>query len=90
MPQAPPSPAVDMMLMGAVKLQKGRNAIRLSNAQGWMPDIDYIELVPVVPTGVRATSQVEADDEPVFDLSGRPARPNTTLRIKHGRKILRR
>ena len=27
-----------------VKLKKGKNNIRLSNPNGWMPDIDYIEL----------------------------------------------
>ena len=27
-----------------VKLKKGKNSIRLSNPNGWMPDIDYIEL----------------------------------------------
>ena len=28
-----------------VTLKKGRNEIRLSNRTGWMPDIDFIELV---------------------------------------------
>ena len=27
-----------------IKLKKGRNVVRLSNAEGWMPDIDYIEV----------------------------------------------
>ena len=27
-----------------IKLKKGQNTIRLSNAEAWMPDIDYIEL----------------------------------------------
>ncbi len=27
-----------------IKLKKGNNVIRLSNAEGWMPDIDYIEV----------------------------------------------
>jgi len=30
-----------------VKLKKGKNVIRLSNAKEWMPDIDYIELLPI-------------------------------------------
>ena len=30
-----------------VKLKKGQNTIRLSNAEAWMPDIDYIELNPM-------------------------------------------
>ena len=28
-----------------IHLKKGYNEIRLSNAKGWMPDIDYIEVV---------------------------------------------
>ncbi len=27
-----------------IKLKKGNNTIRLSNAEGWMPDIDYIQI----------------------------------------------
>ena len=30
-----------------VHLKKGYNEIRLSNAKGWMPDIDYIEVAKV-------------------------------------------
>jgi len=45
-----------------VTLQKGRNSIRLSNTQGWMPDIEYIELAPVVPSAVRATPSIEANN----------------------------
>ena len=30
-----------------IKLKKGRNTIRLSNADGWMPDIDYINVEPL-------------------------------------------
>ena len=30
-----------------VKLRKGDNVIRMSNAENWMPDIDYIELKPI-------------------------------------------
>ena len=31
----------------SIQLKKGRNTIRLSNATGWMPDIDYIDVRPV-------------------------------------------
>lgn len=31
----------------SIQLRKGRNTIRLSNATGWMPDIDYIDVRPV-------------------------------------------
>ena len=58
-----------------VKLQAGRNTIRLSNSSSWMPDIDYIELLPV---GSGATDAEKAalsaaitsakDKTPGFDV----------------------
>ena len=72
-----------------VQLQKGRNTIRLSNPTGWMPDIDYIDLVRTKPTAIHATPAADVDGrEPAFDLSGRPAQPGTPLVIRHGKKIL--
>jgi hypothetical protein len=44
-----------------VKLNKGNNIIRLSNATGWMPDMDKIylplNLVKNTPTGIRQTTE---------------------------------
>ena len=56
----------------AVTLKKGRNTIRLSNATGWMPDIDYIDLVS--KASQSAVAPVKTQTAPVtrtYDLSGR-------------------
>ena len=72
-----------------VSLQKGRNTIRLSNASGWMPDIDYIDLVTTTPNAIRATSASGRQSaERSFDLSGRPANASTPIRIQNGKKIV--
>ena len=73
-----------------ITLQKGRNIIRLSNSAGWMPDIDYIDLKSTALSGIRAVKTVPAmRDSQDFDLSGRPARQGTRLRVQHGKKIVK-
>jgi hypothetical protein len=77
-----------------ITLQKGRNTIRLSNATGWMPDIDYIELSPKT---VSAVSVPEAGRKPVggtaYDLTGKAVRANakgTAVYVsKEGKRIKR-
>ena len=71
-----------------VTLQKGRNTIRLSNASDWMPDIDYIDLVPVNPTAISdAVSTVRQQAARSYDLSGRPYKSGP-IAIRQGRKVL--
>ena len=71
-----------------ITLQKGINTIRLSNATGWMPDIDYIDLLPVTPTEIQVVSEAyQYETEPAYDLAGRRAKPNTEIRIQRGKKF---
>ena len=74
-----------------IELQKGRNTVRLSNASGWMPDIDYIDLVSNIPSSI---GQVSTTASPIsaqaYDVSGRPATNRTQLRVQQRRKILAR
>ena len=74
----------------AVKLNQGNNTVRLSNATGWMPDIDYIDLVPTVPSSIGvAEQQPLAADEAVYDLQGRKIhKKKEKIYIKKGRKII--
>ena len=70
-----------------VSLQQGRNVIRLSNASNWMPDIDYIELTPIVANTIHETEKDKSAQSGSFDLQGRTA--TTTTRgfvIKNGEK----
>lgn len=72
-----------------VQLLPGHNTIRLYNAASWMPDIDYIDLVPTAPSGIPS-ARVDSDgNTPLFDVSGRPATSNSSLIVsKSGKRVL--
>ena len=81
-----------------IQLQKGRNTIRLSNASNWMPDIDYIDLVPVAPSAIRPTPDTHhptpnthhpTPDTHPYNMAGQPATSYDTMIIEQGKKILR-
>ena len=58
-----------------VRLQKGYNVIRLSNAASWMPDIDYIDLVCTSSDGIDSTpTHSSALQGRSYDLQGRPVK----------------
>ena len=72
-----------------IQLNKGVNTIRLSNSSNWMPDIDYIDLVPVAtPDDIGAVNADKHQDSYAFDTAGRPATQATRLRIMNGKKML--
>ncbi|MBR5060675.1 MAG: alpha-galactosidase [Prevotella sp.] len=74
-----------------IQLEKGQNTIRLSNPTNWMPDIDYMDLKCTTPNDIHAITIPTLDDStPAFDLAGRPAQPNSALRIQGGRKVIMR
>lgn len=74
-----------------IQLQKGRNTIRLSNATYWLPDIDYIDLKPVIPNDIQVGTFVNPSNSPhSYDLVGRPSQLNTLVRIQNGRKFIER
>ena len=71
-----------------IELQKGQNTIRLSNATNWMPDIDYINIVPVVPSDIEPVT-IQQGDAAIYDLSGRKiATPHKGIYINNGRKVV--
>ena len=74
-----------------IKLQKGQNTIRLSNPTAWMPNIDYIEVVPVIPAAIEATMLGTDSRQQAYDLQGRPARNVSShgILITNGKKVLR-
>ena len=74
-----------------IKLQQGQNTIRLSNPTAWMPNIDYIEVVPVVPAAIEATMQETDSRQQTYDLQGRPAKNASSrgILITNGKKVLR-
>ncbi len=73
-----------------INLEKGYNIIRLSNATGWMPDIDYMELKLTEPSAIGNITMTPDNDAPTYDLQGRRINPNQTrgIVITNGQKIL--
>ena len=73
-----------------VELQPGYNNVRLSNPSSDMPDLDYIDLEPVVPTAIKPLLKPNAP-ETVYDLQGRPVDASAArgVIISGGRKVLR-
>lgn len=73
-----------------INLEKGYNIIRLSNATGWMPDIDYMELKLTEPSAIENITMTPDNDAPSYDLQGRRINPNQTrgIVITNGQKIL--
>jgi len=76
-----------------IHLEPGNNVIRLSNASGWMPDMDYIDVVKKGTTAVTAplTPHVHPLTSHVYDLSGHKVGSDAHgLVISNGRKTIRR
>lgn len=73
-----------------IQLQKGQNAIRLSNASNWMPDIDYIDVQSKTPSGiVDVVSPSANDSNATFDLSGNQVdKPQRGIYIKNNKKMV--
>ena len=76
-----------------IHLEPGNNVIRLSNASGWMPDMDYIDVVKKGTTAVTAppTPHFQPLTSHVYDLSGHKVGSAAHgLVISNGRKTIRR
>ena len=73
-----------------VELQPGYNNVRLSNPSSDMPDIDYIDLEPVVPTAIEPLQSQPSASSAAYDLQGRPVNAATTrgVIVSGGRKVL--
>ncbi len=77
-----------------ITLEKGMNTIRLSNASGWMPDIDYIRVLSTGQgTGIQPTVTDTANEQPeVYTIDGRKmivdSRLPKGLRIVNRKKVV--
>jgi hypothetical protein len=74
-----------------IKLEKGCNEIRLSNATNWMPDIDYIELENKSPSGIAPAKAEAAKTGRTYNIKGQPADGvhGHGIMIENGRKVVR-
>ena len=76
-----------------IQLLKGWNTIRLSNATAWMPDIDYIDVIPVVPASIGQVNEDQPaaqTDGTSYNLQGMPVKTghSRTIIIKDKKKVL--
>ena len=75
-----------------ITLEQGENTIRLVNTSGWMPDIDYIDVTPVIPTGIDEVKAQPAKTQQTYDLQGRKAKAGKAHGImisNNGKKIMK-
>ena len=72
-----------------ITLQPGINTIRFSNPSGWMPDFDYIDVTPTVPTTVDNVKGTASNNQRTYDLQGRELKGKTRgLVVRDNRKII--
>jgi len=74
-----------------IKLEKGENTIRLVNTSGWLPDIDYID---VISKNIIAHVDGIDTDSPTrpattYDLAGQKANNRSGLVISNGKKYIK-
>ena len=81
-----------------IKLEPGVNVIRLTNTSGWMPDMDYIDVVKKGTTAVNAVrTEPNGKQSTVngkqstdsYDLSGRKTRDGRGVIISNGKKYFK-
>ena len=75
-----------------ITLEPGNNIIRLSNASGWAPDLDYIEVISKdVLNGITKHPSPIAKGT-AYTLSGQPAKAGRTsgIVIENGKKIIKK
>ena len=73
-----------------ITLEPGENVIRLSNTSGWMPDMDYIDVVKKVPTAISSPTLSHTTSADTYDLSGRKTLGGRGIVISNGRKYIKR
>ena len=75
-----------------ITLKQGANTIRLVNTSGWMPDLDYIDVVPTALTGVEAVRDGAGKPQRLYNLQGREVKGAQAhgLVVSNNRKMIRK
>ena len=75
-----------------ITLEKGENTIRLVNTSGWLPDMDYIDVTPAIPTSVGMIKDEANKPQRLFDLQGREVKGAQAhgIVVSNNRKIIRK
>lgn len=75
-----------------ITLEQGANTIRLVNTSGWMPDLDYIDVVPTALTGVEAVRDGAGKPQRLYNLQGREVKGAQAhgIVVSNNRKMIRK
>ena len=75
-----------------ITLEEGANTIRLVNTSGWMPDLDYIDVVPTALTGVEAVKNGTGKPQRLYNLQGREVKGAQAhgIVVSSNRKMIRK
>ncbi len=75
-----------------ITLEKGENTIRLVNTSGWLPDMDYIDVTPAIPTSVGMIKDEANKPQRLFDLQGREVKGAQAhgIVVSNNRKIIKK
>lgn len=75
-----------------IKLEQGENTIRLVNTSGWLPDMDYIDVTPAIPTSVGMIKDEANKPQRLFDLQGREIKGSQAhgIVVSNKRKIIKK
>ena len=75
-----------------ITLEKGENTIRLVNTSGWLPDMDYIDVTPAIPTSVGMIKDEANKPQRLFDLQGREVKGAQAhgIVVSNNRKMIRK
>ncbi len=75
-----------------ITLEKGENAIRLVNTSGWLPDMDYIDVTPAIPTSVGMIKDEANKPQRLYNLQGREVKGAQAhgIVVSNNRKMIRK
>ena len=75
-----------------ITLEKGENTIRLVNTSGWLPDMDYIDVTPAIPTSVGMIKDEANKPQRLFDLQGREIKGSQAhgIVVSNNRKYIKK
>ena len=75
-----------------ITLEEGAKTIRLVNTSGWMPDLDYIDVVPTALTGVEAVKNGAGKPQRLYNLQGREVKGAQAhgIVVSNNRKMIRK
>lgn len=75
-----------------ITLEQGENTIRLVNTSGWLPDMDYIDVTPAIPTSVGMIKDEANKPQRLYNLQGREVKGTQAhgIVVSNNRKYIKK